>query len=235
MARTVEMWSLVLAGSLLAGAGCSREEASTTDAAASASAPPVAPATPDLAGYVVTYPTMEPQPGRRRLLQQFAVHQAADATSKEIAKLESGASVDLKASYQDWMLVAFQSGGQPTLGWIALKASDSRATTATEAEAPAATPAPRTGDAGAPTSATGADAGATGTGSGAGAGTGAGAATGAGADAGTTGTGAGADAGATGTGASADAGTGTGADAGAADAGTGRRKIELKKPLELKK
>lgn len=219
MARAVEMWSLVLAGSLLAGVGCSREEASTTDAAAPASAPPVAPATPDLAGYVATYPTMEPQPGRRRLLQQFAVHQAADATSKEIAKLESGAIVDLKASYQDWMLVAFQSGDQPTLGWISLKASDSRATTATEAETPAATPAPRTGDAGAPSGVA-----ATGTGAGAG--------SGAGADAGTTGTGAGADAGATtGTG----AGTGTGADAGAADAGTGRRKIELKKPLEPKK
>ncbi|WP_434043150.1 MULTISPECIES: hypothetical protein [Sorangium] len=221
MARTVEMWSLVLAGSLLAGAGCSREEASTTNAAASASAPPpVAPATQDLAGYVATYPTMEPQPGRRRLLQQFAVYQAADAKSKELARLDNGAIVDLKASYQDWMLVAFQSGGQPTLGWIELKTNDSRATLATDAEAPPAPPAPRTGDAGAP-AATGADAGTTGTG--------------AGADAGTTGTGAGADAGTTGTGAGADAGTtGTGADAGAADAGTGRRKIELKKLLERK-
>ncbi|WP_437286398.1 hypothetical protein [Sorangium sp. So ce406] len=225
MARTVEMWSLVLAGSLLAGAGCSREEASTTNAAASASAsapPPVEPATQDLAGYVATYPTMEPQPGRRRLLQQFAVYQAADAKSKELARLDNGAIVDLKASYQDWMLVAFQSGGQPTLGWIELKTNDSRATLATDAEARQATPAPKAGDAGAP-AATGADAGTTGTG--------------AGADAGTTGTGAGADAGTTGTGAGADAGTtgtGAGADAGAADGGTGRRKIELKKLLEKK-
>ncbi|WP_437732282.1 hypothetical protein [Sorangium sp. So ce1335] len=230
MARAVEMWSLVLAGSLLAGAGCSREEASTTSAAASATAPPVAPATPDLAGYVATYPTMEPQPGRRRLLQQFPVYQAADATSKELARLDNGAIVDLKASYQDWMLVAFQSGGQPALGWIALKADDSRATTATDAEArPAPAAVARTGDAGAPTgaAATGADAGTTGAGT-----TGAGA----GADAGTTGAGAGADAGTTGTGAGADAGTtGTGADAGAADGGTGRRKIELKRPIELKK
>ncbi|KYF90470.1 hypothetical protein BE17_41825, partial [Sorangium cellulosum] len=153
MARTVEMWSLVLAGSLLAGAGCSREEASTTNGAVTATATPVAPATPDLtAGYVATYPTMEPQPGRRRLLQQFAAYQAADAKSKELARLDNGAIVDLKASYQDWMLVAFQSGGQPTLGWIELKANDSRATTATEAEARAATAAPKTtGDAGAPT------------------------------------------------------------------------------------
>ncbi|WP_438005569.1 hypothetical protein WME89_43835 [Sorangium sp. So ce321] len=224
MARTVEMWSLVLAGSLLAGAGCSREEASTTSGAVTATATPVAPATPDLtAGYVATYPTMEPQPGRRRLLQQFAAYQAADAKSKELARLDNGAIVDLKASYQDWMLVAFQSGGQPTLGWIELKTNDSRATTATEADARAATAAPKTtGDAGAPT---GGDAGTTGSDAGT-------SGTGAGADAGTTGTGAGADAGTTG----GDAGTsGAGADAGAADGGTGRRKIELKKPIELKK
>ncbi|WP_437658216.1 hypothetical protein [Sorangium sp. So ce1182] len=226
MARTVEMWSLVLAGSLLAGAGCSREEASTTSGAVTATATPVAPATPDLtAGYVATYPTMEPQPGRRRLLQQFAAYQAADAKSKELARLDNGAIVDLKASYQDWMLVAFQSGGQPTLGWIELKTNDSRATTATEADARAATAAPKTtGDAGAPT---GADAGTTGSDAGA-------SGAGAGADAGTTGTGAGADAGTTGSDAGA-AGTGAGADAGAADGGTGRRKIELKKPIELKK
>ncbi|WP_437925853.1 hypothetical protein WMF37_43455 [Sorangium sp. So ce291] len=224
MARTVEMWSLVLAGSLLAGAGCSREEASTTNGAVTATATPVAPATPDLtAGYVATYPTMDPQPGRRRLLQQFAAYQAADAKSKELARLDNGAIVDLKASYQDWMLVAFQSGGQPTLGWIELKTNDSRATTATEADARAATAAPKTtGDAGAPT---GGDAGTTG------------------GDAGASGTGAGTDAGASGTDAGADAGTtgsdagasGAGADAGAADGGTGRRKIELKRPIDLKK
>ncbi|WP_437754120.1 hypothetical protein [Sorangium sp. So ce1389] len=224
MARTVEMWSLVLAGSLLAGAGCSREEASTTNGAVTATATPVAPATPDLtAGYVATYPTMEPQPGRRRLLQQFAAYQTADAKSKELARLDNGAIVDLKASYQDWMLVAFQSGGQPTLGWIELKVNDSRATTATEADARAATAAPKTtGDAGAPP---GGDAGATGTGTDAGA-------AGTGTDAGATGTGT--DAGATGTGTDAGA-AGTGTDAGAADGGTGRRKIELKRPIDLKK
>ncbi|WP_437304977.1 hypothetical protein [Sorangium sp. So ce388] len=230
MARTVEMWSLVLAGSLLAGAGCSREEASTTNGAVTATATPVAPATPDLTvGYVATYPPMEPQPGRRRLLQQFAAYQAADAKSKELARLDNGAIVDLKASYQDWMLVAFQSGGQPTLGWIELKANDSRATTATEADARAATAAPKTtGDAGAPT---GGDAGTTGGDAGA-------SSTGAGTDAGASGTGTGTDAGASGTGTGTDAGatgTGAGADAGAADGGTGRKKIELKKPIDLKK
>ncbi|WP_437607131.1 hypothetical protein WMF20_40715 [Sorangium sp. So ce834] len=221
MARAVEMWSLVLAGSLLAGAGCSREEASTTSAATSAaSAPPVAPAATDLVGYVATYPTMEPQPGRRRLAQQFAVYQSADATSKELARLDGGAVVDLKASYQDWMLVAFQSGGQPTLGWIELKVNDSRATAVTDAEprpaAASASAAPKTADAGAPT------AGGTGT------------------DAGTTGSGTTPDAGATGSGTTPDAGTtavgdagatgsGTTPDAGAADGGA-RRKIILKKP-----
>lgn len=219
MARAFEMWSLVLAGSILAGAGCNREEASTTNAATSAapsapSAPPAAPAATDLVGYVATYPTMEPQPGRRRLLQQFAVYPSAGATSKELARLDSGAIVDLKASYQDWMLVAFQSAGQPTLGWIELKTNDSRATTATEAEArqATATPAPKTADAGAPTGSdagtTGGDAGATGTSTTP--------------DAGTTG-----DAGAT--------GTGTTPDAGAADGGPSRRKIELKRPIELPK
>ncbi|XXY53821.1 hypothetical protein WME91_22050 [Sorangium sp. So ce269] len=226
MARTVEMWSLVLAGSLLAGAGCSREEASTTSGAVTATATPVAPATPDLAaGYVATYPTMEPQPGRRRLLQQFAAYQAADAKSKELARLDNGAIVDLKASYQDWMLVAFQSGGQPTLGWIELKTNDSRATTATEADARAATAAaPKTtGDAGT----TGSDAGTTGGDAGA-------PGTGAGTDAGASGTGTGTDAGATGTGTGTDAGA-AGTDAGAADGGTGRKKIELKRPIELQK
>ncbi|WP_148314362.1 hypothetical protein [Sorangium cellulosum] len=232
MARAVEMWSLALAGSLLAGAGCSREEASTTSAAtsAAASAPPVAPAATDLVGYVATYPTMEPQPGRRRLQQQFAVYPSADAKSKELARLDSGAIVDLKASYQDWMLVAFQSGGQPTLGWIELKVDDTRATTVTDAEARAATatPAPKTAAAGATGSGTtpdagttaGGDAGATGSGD-AGAADGgtrrtsSDAGTTAGGDAGTT---AGGDAGATGSG-----------DAGAADGGT-RRKIILKRP-----
>ncbi|WP_437810345.1 hypothetical protein [Sorangium sp. So ce1078] len=218
MARAVEMWSLALAGSLLAGAGCSREEASTTNAATSAvaSAPPVAPAAADLVGYVATYPTMEPQPGRRRLLQQFAVYQSADAKSKELARLDSGAIVDLKASYQDWMLVAFQSGGQPTLGWIELKTNDTRATTATEAEArqATATPAPKTADAGA----TGSDAGATGGDAGA-----------TGGDAGATGTGTTTDAGATGGDAGAT-GAGTTTDAGAGDAGTGRRRIPLNRP-----
>ncbi|XYH96082.1 hypothetical protein ACMHYB_51210 [Sorangium sp. So ce1128] len=216
MARTVEMWSLVLAGSLLAGAGCNREEASTTNGAVTATATPVAPATPDLtAGYVATYPTMEPQPGRRRLLQQFAAYQAADAKSKELARLDNGAIVDLKASYQDWMLVAFQSGGQPTLGWIELKTNDSRATTATEADARQATAAPKAADAGATTggSTTGGDAGA--------------ADGGTGTDAGAADGGTGTDAGA------ADGGTGT--DAGAADGGTGRRKIELKRPIDLQK
>ncbi|WP_437936147.1 hypothetical protein [Sorangium sp. So ce341] len=222
MARAVEMWSLALAGSLLAGAGCSREEASTTSAAtsATASAPPVAPAATDLVGYVATYPTMEPQPGRRRLQQQFAVYQSADAKSKELARLDSGAIVDLKASYQDWMLVAFQSGGQPTLGWIELKVNDTRATTVTEAEARAATatPAPKTADGGAPTAGgTGTDAGTTGGGDAG--------ATGSGAtlDAGTTG---GGDAGTTGGG---DAGATGSGDAGAADGGA-RRKIILKRP-----
>ncbi len=223
MARAVEMWSLVLAGSLLAGAGCNKEGASTTSAATSAEppappAPPAAPAATDLVGYVATYPTMEPQPGRRRLLQQFAVHPSADAQSKELARLDSGALVDLKASYKDWMLVAFQSGGQPTLGWIELKTNDSRATTATDADVPqaTATPAPKTADAGAPTGgATGSDAGTTGSDAGA---TGAGTTP----DAGTTG-----DAGA--------AGTTTTPDAGAADGGTGRRKIELKRGVELLK
>ncbi|WP_437503447.1 hypothetical protein [Sorangium sp. So ce1099] len=218
MARTVEMWSLVLAGSLLAGAGCSREEASTTSGAVTATATPVAPPTPDLpAGYVAAYPTMEPQPGRRRLLQQFAAYEAADAKSKELARLDNGAIVDLKASYQGWMLVAFQSGGQPTLGWIELKTNDSRATTATEADARAATAAPKTaGDAGT----TGGDAGTTGGDAGTTGGD-AGAGTGTGTDAGTTG----GDAGA----------SGAGTDAGAADGGTGRKKIELKRPIELKK
>ncbi|WP_437722635.1 hypothetical protein [Sorangium sp. So ce861] len=222
MARAVEMWSLVLAGSLLAGAGCGREEASTTSAAtsAAASAPPVAPAVTDLVGYVATYPTMEPQPGRRRLQQQFAVYQSADAKSKELARLDSGAIVDLKASYQDWMLVAFQSGGQPTLGWIELKVNDSRATTVTDAEARAATatPAPKTADGGAPTAGgAGTDAGTTG-----------------GGDAGTTGSGATLDAGTTsggdaGTTGGGDAGATGSGDAGAADGGT-RRKIILKRP-----
>ncbi|WP_437966127.1 hypothetical protein WMF04_41965 [Sorangium sp. So ce260] len=223
MARAVEMWSLALAGSLLAGAGCSREEASTTNAATSAvaSAPPVAPAAADLVGYVATYPTMEPQPGRRRLLQQFAVYQSADAKSKELARLDSGAIVDLKASYQDWMLVAFQSGGQPTLGWIELKTNDTRATTATEAEArqAAATPAPKTADGGA---STGTDAGATGSGTNPDAGA-------TGTDAGATGSGTNPDAGATGGDAGAT-GSGTNPDAGAADGGTGRRKIPLTRP-----
>ncbi|WP_437568791.1 hypothetical protein [Sorangium sp. So ce542] len=223
MARAVEMWSLALAGSLLAGAGCSREEASTTSAAPSAvSAPPVAPAATDLVGYVATYPTMEPQPGRRRLQQQFAVYQSADAKSKELARLDSGAIVDLKASYQDWMLVAFQSGGQPTLGWIELKVNDSRATTVTEAEARAATatPAPKTVDAGTTAGGTGTDAGTT-AGGDAGA-TGSGAST----DAGTTAGGTGTDAGTT---AGGDAGATGSGDAGAADGGT-RRKIILKRP-----
>ncbi|XXX75030.1 hypothetical protein WMF30_45990 [Sorangium sp. So ce134] len=225
MARAVEMWSLALAGSLLAGAGCNREEPSTTNAATSAaSAPPVAPAAADLVGYVATYPTMEPQPGRRRLQQQFAAYQSADAKSKELARLESGAIVDLKASYQGWMLVAFQSGGQPTLGWIELKVDDSRATAVTDAEArqAAATPAPKAADAGAAGAATGATGGDAGT---------------TGGDAGAAGSGTTPDAGAT-SGATPDAGatgSGTTPDAGAADAGTGRRKIELKKPVDLQK
>ncbi|WP_437997261.1 hypothetical protein WMF26_41510 [Sorangium sp. So ce185] len=224
MARAVEMWSLALAGSLLAGAGCSREEASTTSAATSAvaSAPPVAPAATDLVGYVATYPTMEPQPGRRRLQQQFAVYQSADAKSKELARLDSGAIVDLKASYQDWMLVAFQSGGQPTLGWIELKVNDTRATTVTDAEARAATatPAPKTADAG---TTGGGDAGATGSGANPDAGT-----TGGG-DAGATGSGANPDAGTTGGGDAGATGSGANPDAGAADGGA-RRKIILKRP-----
>ncbi|WP_437673323.1 hypothetical protein [Sorangium sp. So ce131] len=229
MARTVEMWSLVLAGSLFAGAGCNREEPSTTNGAAADAAPTAAPATADLpAGYVATYPTMTPQPGSRRLLQAFPVYQSADITSKELARLDNGAIVELKASHQDWMLVAFQNAGQPTLGWIQLKVNDTRASVATDADvrsaAGAAKPAAGAGT-GAGTAA-GGDAGAA-------AGGDAGAGTAAGGDAGA-GTAAGGDAG-TAAGGDAGAGTAAGGDAGAADGGAARPRIDLKKILEKKK
>ncbi|AUX47119.1 uncharacterized protein SOCE26_086310 [Sorangium cellulosum] len=224
MARTVEMWSLVLAGSLFAGAGCNREEPSTNAAAADA-APVAAPATADLpAGYVATYPTMTPQPGSRRLQQAFPVYQSADIASKELARLDNGAIVELKASYQDWMLVAFQNAGQPTLGWIQLKVNDPRASVATDADVRTATAGAKPATGAGTTAGNDAGAGTT-------AGNDAGAGTTAGNDAGTT---AGNDAGA-GTTAGNDAGTTAGNDAGAGDGGAPRPRIDLKKILEKKK
>lgn len=71
---------------------------------------------------VTRYPGKEvPQGGTVRLLKGFTVRQAADHTSKELAKVGAGTLVDLKVSYGQWFLIMYPSGpGQLSPGWIDL-------------------------------------------------------------------------------------------------------------------
>jgi hypothetical protein len=208
------MSALMITGTLLSGAGCSKEEEVPASTDTPPPPPPPAPtAPPDAAttgSEVVTYPSMITQRGTRRVLQPISVFQAADPKSKELTRLGVGTFVNLKASYGSWTLIDWPSGvGQLAPGWIELRPNDSHLAAATEIDAgvPVAT------DAGAP-----ADAGAAATDAGtpppadAGAGTATADAGAKPADAGT---------------ASTDAGTAS-TDAGSPDAGLRRGKIKIR-------
>jgi hypothetical protein len=111
-------------------AGCKKDKAAETAPATEAPVATAAPA-PSAApapGEVASYPGMTPESGRTvRLLQPFAVHQAADNSSPTLSKLNTGTLVNLKGSFSNWMLIEWPSGvGQLSPGWIELRTNDSR-------------------------------------------------------------------------------------------------------------
>ncbi|MCC6557300.1 MAG: hypothetical protein IT372_30485 [Polyangiaceae bacterium] len=126
--------TLAMAALLSLGAGCKKEEQTTTND--SAPAPPGAD-TPAAAvpGDVGTCPgTMVPQGGTKRILQNFTVYQSPDPASKKLTGLATGTLINLKGSCGNWMLIEWPSGvGQLSPGWIELRLNDSRAAEDTKA------------------------------------------------------------------------------------------------------
>lgn len=131
---TAKALTLAIAGTLLFGAGCKKDEEVVTETPAP---PPLVSASAAALGAnpgdVATYPTMAPQRGTRRLLQPFVARQGADATSKDIALLDTGTILTIKATQGTWMLVSWPSkAGQLSLGWVDLKLNDTRAAVVSE-------------------------------------------------------------------------------------------------------
>lgn len=146
------MLTLMVAGTLLV-AGCSKKEETTSQD--TPPPPPAAePAAADnpAAGGVAQYDDMVPQGGTKRTLQNFTVFQAADPGSTVLTRLAPGTLINLKGSHGNWMLIEWPSGvGQLSLGWIELRANDSRVAEATPAPATTTTTSAATTASAAPT------------------------------------------------------------------------------------
>jgi hypothetical protein len=123
---------VVMAASLLLGAGCKKNDPNPNGAPDQAGTTGIgtpqglAPANPNA---VTTYPDMVPQSGTKQLLQPFTVYQAADSTSAVLTRVSTGQWINLKGSRGNWMMIEWPSGvGQMSPGWIEVRggASDSR-------------------------------------------------------------------------------------------------------------
>jgi 3-oxoacyl-ACP reductase-like protein len=133
MKRTLRLTAILLAALVLV-AGCKKkhsddddDKAATTATAAPAPPPPPAPpATASAApgpGAVAHYPDEVPLGTVTvEVLQDFAVHQAADLTSPILTHIGHGELINLKATHSNWMLLEYPSGvGQMSPGWVDMR------------------------------------------------------------------------------------------------------------------
>ncbi len=125
---------LVITAFLTAGlstaTSCKKEE--TEETGETVEAEPTPPPEPEptvdesAKSGVASYPNMVPQGGQYRVLRNFQVFRAAEATaSNRIGGIGAGTIIYLKATMGAWLLVEYPSGpGTMSPGWIQLSLSD---------------------------------------------------------------------------------------------------------------
>jgi hypothetical protein len=123
---------VLLTTALLAAPSCRREDDSKPQPArtnVTAEPPPPAPrpapshAAPADTSTVASYPDEVPLGTVTvEVLQEFAVHQAADLNSPVIAHVGHGEYINAKATHSSWMRIEYPSGvGQLSPGWVDLR------------------------------------------------------------------------------------------------------------------